>query len=429
MFNSFVLNRNSISILFFRLISLISGLIFIFSITSFYSINEQGDYYLILSLFSLQSFVDLGVGSVMYNYLIKEWNEYSSSDDVLYKEDKIQIIRGYFRFLLKWFILFSVVLFTISIVFSFFYSSNVFVFNVLLFISFLSTFIFFSNLFNIFIEGTGKFFSLYFFKSFQLLTSSILFFVLCYNGFGIVSMIYFYAFLVLSSIVYFLYNNSFYNLILFGINKKTSYFTDIFPFHFKIILQSIFGYLTWQAIIPIVYSIQGAESAGRLGFSVQIANLFLTLSTSIIYSSTPVYSDLILNKNLILLKRKWLLDLILSCLFFLILISIYFVLFFLDFELLRQYFLRALPPKVNLFILLIFFTYVVNQSIASITRLRKVEILFYNGIALPILSFLIIYFFLEIIDLQNIFLILLFINFIFLVFNFMKLRKFVKKYF
>jgi len=61
-------------------------------------IKDQGAYYLILSLVALQSFVDLGVISVMASVILRDWTEFKNTTSYQTRENKISIIRGYAHF-------------------------------------------------------------------------------------------------------------------------------------------------------------------------------------------------------------------------------------------------------------------------------------------------------------------------------------------
>lgn len=68
---------------------------------------------------------------------------------------------------------------------------------------------------------------------------------------------------------------------------------DVFPFQWRIAVSWISGYFIFQAMSPIVFYHQGAESAGKLGLSLSVFNAITTLSMSWIYAKAPAFGSLI----------------------------------------------------------------------------------------------------------------------------------------
>jgi len=345
-------------------------------------IKDQGAYYLILSLVALQSFVDLGVISVMASVILRDWTEFKNTTSYQTRENKISIIRGYAHFFLPWYLALSLLLLSFSIIYSFNYKGDNQLFKILISISFISSLNFFLNFFWLFLEGIGDYFKLYSFRLIQLIFTTICLYLLIIYDFGLDSFLYFYYLVFFSSLIFIVFKWQTFSFLILGDKVKFRYFTEIFPFHFKIFIQSIFGYFTWQAMIPLFYSRLGPVFAGKLGFTVQLGLLIL----------------------------------------------FYLVLYFFNLTLLSSIFDRGLSVSTSLIILLIHSFHIFNQSIAVLTRLNKNEILSISGVLVPILSYAIVFFSINFVSLDLIFCLVLFLNFLFFIYNYLRFRKFKLTY-
>lgn len=421
-------NKDSSAVLLHRLVSVFSGLIVLYIVTSLLGIQDQGSYYLILSLVALQSFVDLGVISVMVSVILKDWTEFGTSNSIQIRDYKISTIRGYFHFFLKWYLSLSILLLLISIIYSYNFKNESELFNILICISIISSFNFFLNLFWLFLEGIGDYFSLYIFRTIQLVFSTVcLYFLIQYN-FGVSSFFYFYCLTFLTSILFIIKKWSTFHLFIFGIRSDFLYFKEIFPFHFTVFIQSIFGYFTWQAIIPLFYNKLGPVVAGKLGVTVQIASLFLSFSTFLIYSKSPIFSKLLLVKNHDQIKSLWKKDLFLSYVLFFSFVLVYIFLFYFDFNLFKSFFNRGLKISNSLLIFFIHSFYIFNQSVAVLTRLNKKEILSFSGVLVPILSYALVFLGVNYLSLDMIFCLLFLLNALFFVVNYVRFKNFKSNY-
>lgn len=421
-------NKDSSAVFLFRLGSVFSGLIVLYIVTSLLGIQDQGSYYLILSLVALQSFVDLGVISVMVNVILRDWTEYKNANSIQIRENKISIIRGYFHFFLKWYSTLSFLLLLISIIYSHNFKNESHLFYVLNCISIISSFNFFLNLFWLFLEGIGDYYSLYIFRTIQLLFSTLCLYVLIQYNFGINSFFYYYCLTFFTSIFFIITKWSTFHLFIFGLRTKFLYFKEVFSFHFNVFIQSVFGYFTWQALIPLFYDKLGPVVAGKLGVTVQISSLFLSFSTFLIYSKSPIFSNLLVIKNYDQIKSLWKRDLILSYFLFFSFIIVYIFLFYLDFNLFKPFFNRGLIISNSLLIFFIHSFYIFNQSVAVLTRLNKKEILSLSGVLVPILSYTLVFIGINYLSLDIILSLLFLLNTLFFIINYVRFRNFKSNY-
>ena len=421
-------SKNALVVFLHRLVSVFSGLIILYIVTSLLEIQDQGSYYLILSLVGLQSFVDLGVISVMVSIILREWTEFRSTSSSQIRDRKISIIRGYFHFFIKWYLSLSFVLLLISLFYSYRYKSDNQLFTILLSISIITSLNFFLNLFWLFLEGIADFLNLYVFRAIQLGFSTSCLYLLIRFNFGLSAFIYFYSITFFTSLFFIVLKWNIFSVFFNGSRIKFLYFKDIFPFHFSIFIQSIFGYFTWQALVPLFYDNLGSSLAGKFGVSVQISSLFLSFSTFLIYSKSPIFSKLYLNKNYDQILTIWKRDLMLSYCSFFSFVTIFVLFYYLDLSLVKPFFDRILTITNVILIFLIHSFYIFNQSIAVLTRLNKKEILSISGLLVPILSYILVYLCINFISLNMIFYFLFFLNVLFVVYNYFRFRMYKNNY-
>lgn len=72
---------------------------------------------------------------------------------------------------------------------------------------------------------------------------------------------------------------------------------EILPMQWRIALSWMSGYLISQLFNPLLFKYQGAAEAGKMGMSMSIANVALTVSFAWITTKTPTYGSLIKKKE------------------------------------------------------------------------------------------------------------------------------------
>ena len=78
-----------------------------------------------------------------------------------------------------------------------------------------------------------------------------------------------------------------------SLDSHYNYRRDVFPLQWRIALSWISGYFTFSFLIPVMFAIQGAIAAGRLGLALSIFNAISTLGMSWISIKIPAFGQLI----------------------------------------------------------------------------------------------------------------------------------------
>ena len=79
--------------------------------------------------------------------------------------------------------------------------------------------------------------------------------------------------------------------------SKIDYYSEIFPFQWRIALSWISGYFIFQLFNPVLFATEGAKIAGQMGMSLVALNGVSTLSMSWITTKIPLFSSLIAKQN------------------------------------------------------------------------------------------------------------------------------------
>ena len=68
---------------------------------------------------------------------------------------------------------------------------------------------------------------------------------------------------------------------------------EIWPLQWRIAVSSVCGFLTFQIFNPVVFASRGAAEAGRLGMSLAIANAISSVATAWVTTRAPEYGELV----------------------------------------------------------------------------------------------------------------------------------------
>lgn len=292
-----------------RVIQALGGLISLFFIALSLDINEQGFYYTFVSIIGIQLFFELGVTSIIVQFVAHETAhlKWDSQTKLIGKIQHLSRLSSVLQLCVKYFTIIAFFLFvTLQISgYLFFKTFNSQESSVSWeypwFLLVLSTsLLFIINPIIAFIEGLGKVKEvaiLRFYQQFIYLPSLIL--VLMLGGklwaLGIASLLsFFFLFFTILFSKYRILLLNIYN----SINKwRIDYMKEIFPFQWKIALSWISGYLIFQLFNPVLFASEGPKIAGQMGMTLVAFNGISSISYSWINTKVPLFSRLIAKNN------------------------------------------------------------------------------------------------------------------------------------
>lgn len=297
-----------------RVFQAVSGVVNILFIARFLSEVEQGFYYTFASILAIQIFFELGLNSIITQYVAHEASHLSISDsgEFVGPAKHRSRLSSLLHLSIKWYsiiagFLFVVLLFAGMAFFREFNSSNdvswIIPWSIL---SLTTTLSFIINPFLAFLEGLGKVKEIAKIRLQQQLFSTFLLWICFALGTklyaaGISNLI------GLLFIIILIRKKKF--TILFAKiwsyldSDRINYKTEVFPYQWKIALSWISGYFIFQLFNPVLFAKEGPVIAGQMGMTLSVLNGILALSISWISTKVPSFSGLIAQKKFSLLDN------------------------------------------------------------------------------------------------------------------------------
>ncbi len=296
-------------ILLSKITQLLGGVIILVFVNKYLSKVEQGYYYTFGSLASIQIFFELGLSSILTQFVAHENASLVWQEKIIVAGSSITRSRlsSLLRFAIKWFSIIAVLLFLglLFIGIKFFHEFggdyNVIDWQIPWFILSLTTALsFLLSPILAFFEGLGKVKEIYrlrFIQNSCQILLTVFFFV---NGFKLwaLPLAIFFSVLVL---IFWLLSRRVKEVLLFVWfdfeSDRVDYINEIFPLQWKIALSWISGYFIFQLFNPVLFATEGPEAAAKMGMTLLVLNAILSLSMSWINSKTPVLSNFISNRE------------------------------------------------------------------------------------------------------------------------------------
>ena len=375
-----------------RLIQVLGTLVNIFLISQYLSKDEQGYYYTFGSIVGIQIFFELGLNSILIQFVAHEKVHVSLNDNHEFSgnPENLSRLSSLLRFCINVFSKLSIVLFILLNIIGYLFfkkfSNNVVEINWQLpwvLLCFSTSLMLIVDPIMGFFQGIGQVKDtarVFLFQQIATLLTSIL---ILYLGGGLwalgisnlmsaIILIYFLKCTYRNKLLKFIYNK-------LG-DWKVNYKKEIFPYQWKIALSWISGYFIFQLFNPVLFATEGATVAGQMGMSISAFNGISAISMSWISTKIPLFSGMIANRDFkkldiifnVTLKR---LLLVCSILLSSFLIFIYILNYF-QFELAS----RFLPLP---YLIVLSFITLINQLIfswATFLRCHKKEPFLLNSI-------------------------------------------------
>lgn len=292
--------------IFLRLWSIFIGVIVVAIVPVMLSVEEQGYYFTFSSVIGIQVFFELGLNFVVVQVISHEKAAISIVDgQLLGKESAIDKINAIIVFLFKWYRLLAVLFFVFSFVLGWLFFSRYgrltyeqWLMPWFLLTLFSSINLFISPFFSVW-EGMGFVGDVAKLKLSQSVLGYLLMIAFLIFGFGLFS---FPAVSAVSSFMsvrwlYAVYKNSFLQWRSGIASSFFSWRSEIFPLQWRIALSWISGYFIFQLFNPLIFMNQGEVEAGRIGLSMSVFSMLLSLSLSWLTAKQPAMATLAAQNN------------------------------------------------------------------------------------------------------------------------------------
>lgn len=292
-----------------RIVAGITGVLSVFFISTFLTGVEQGFYYTFGSILALQVFFELGLTSIMTQFVAHEASHLLLNDNLEYNgETKYKSrLASLIQFCVKWYVVISVFVLLLLLIVGFFYFNhygsehdevNWQIPWVLICIG--TAIKLFQSPFISILMGLGKvkeMSKIGFWQ--QVIIPSTIWIGLVF-GFKL----YVVGISYIASVILWQFFVHHYNLDKIIINlwnvkvsERVSYIRELFPFQWRIALSWISGYFIFQLFNPVLFATEGAVIAGQMGMTLTAVNAIQAFSMSWINTKVPLYSKLIACKD------------------------------------------------------------------------------------------------------------------------------------
>ncbi len=271
-----------------RVGNLFVGFCLILVVSTLYSPIEQGVFYTFLSLVTAHYFFDLGVGFTLGNLAARRM----ASAELQNQNDPVQALGGILRFACIWSVLAGLVMIAVigSIGLLTFAQSTFDIPHLaLIWLSYCacSSVLMIVNIYLRILDGLGHVQAAAYLRLFVSALNVLLIGVLAYAGFGLAALPVALGVTLCLAIGLAHWTVSevrlTFSAAIWRVPSDLNWRVDIWPFQRGVAVTWLSAYVFFQAPIPILFWLQGAEAAGRFGMCVQIflainssANIFLT---------------------------------------------------------------------------------------------------------------------------------------------------------
>ena len=286
-----------------RIVQAGGGLLLIALISLFLTQEEQGFYYTFGSIAAIQIFFELGLNSIITQYVAHESVHLTWTTDQMPGGDPVHLSRlsSLLHFSIKVFSVLALVIF-IALEISGYYFFTEYGNSEVRWqlpwqaIALSTSLMMIINPVLAFLEGLGKVKEVARMRLGQsilnIITIALVFLfhgnLLALGIAGLISFCYLLACVLLSH---------YRSLLVFIYRQKgkwvVHYWKEIFPYQYKIALSWVSGYFIFQLFNPVLFAMEGAVVAGQMGMTLAALSGISTLSMSWINTKVPLFSGMI----------------------------------------------------------------------------------------------------------------------------------------
>lgn len=286
-----------------RVFQAVASIATLFFIASYLNEEEQGYYYTFGSIVAIQVFFELGLTSIITQYVAHEAVHVVITNQTVTGDSKYQSrLASLLRFCIKWYAFISVILLTALIIVGFIFFSR---YNVKddiswqypwILLSFATAIKLFQSPLTSYITGVGKvkeMNAMMFYQQIAIPSTTWICLILNLKLYALGISV------IISCVVWILYMYRKDISVIFRqmwhvvVEEKVGYMKEIFPMQWRIALSWISGYFIFQLFNPVLFATDGPVVAGQMGMTLQVLNGIQAFSISWISTKVPLMSGLI----------------------------------------------------------------------------------------------------------------------------------------
>jgi O-antigen/teichoic acid export membrane protein len=294
---------------------LVGGLVTTFLIAYYFSPEHQGYYYAFNSILILTVFAELGLSSVIVNFISHEWLhlQINKSKTLLGDDNSISRLTSLCHFAIRWFMYAAVIVTSALLAIGWFLWANADHTHVEWKLPWLALSIV-TGLNLVFLpmtallEGCNQVVNLYKYRLIQYIVSSFACWAAILMGAGLwaASISVMAGLLTLVLLTWFNYE-VFLREVFFKSPKFDciNWRHDILPMQWRVALSWIGGYFTFALFVPVLFKFHGPVLAGQMGMTWTFVASLMSISSAWIAPHGPVLGLLVASKNYVKLDEKF----------------------------------------------------------------------------------------------------------------------------
>ena len=293
-----------------RIVQGITGVGSVFFIATFLTEVEQGFYYAFGSILALQVFFEFGLTGIITQYFSHEAVHLRLDNNFHYHGDTVHLSRlaSLTRLFVKWYMVLSLICLVMLTVAGFIYfqkfgdtqDPNVNWRGPWILICIGTAVKLLQSPFSAGLQGLGYVKEISKIGLIQQIIIPVItwFGLMCGLNLYVMGIGY-----LLSVLIWFFFihkdrlSKILYNLYTETITDKVNYWSEIFPYQWKIALSWISGYFIFQLFVPVLFASEGAVVAGQMGLTLQALNAIQSLSLCWMNTKVPILSGYIAQKK------------------------------------------------------------------------------------------------------------------------------------
>ncbi|MBY0244246.1 MAG: hypothetical protein K2Q03_02205 [Sphingobacteriaceae bacterium] len=385
-----------------RVIQAAGGVVTLLFVAKCLTKVEQGYYYTFGSILAIQIFFELGLSSIITQFVAHENANLMWHDRIRFtgSEESSSRLASLLRFTVKWFTVISVLLFFCLLIAGYVFFSTYGKGNVdvnwhipWVILSVTTSLSLMVSPILAFFEGLGSVKEVSRIRMIQQIIQLSFVLILFSLDFKLFSVPV--AAVVSFSIVpFWIFFGKKRKLLTFIWNKignwHVNYRLEIFPYQWKIALSWISGYFIFQLFNPVLFATEGPVVAGQMGMTLAILNAILMLTLSWVSTKVPIFSGLIAKKEYVQLDYLFNKTVIQSTLLNIFALTVFFTLIFIlrsyDIKIAgKSFWDRFLPLLPMLFMMIPVLLNHVIAAWATYLRCHKKEPMMIQSIVIGIL--------------------------------------------
>ena len=289
-----------------RIWLILSGPITIFLVLCFFTEITQGYFYTFRQLLALKVFTELGLGTVIIQFVSHEWAHLSLKENgkIEGPNEAKQRLASITRYSFKWFTWASILLFIILLVvgFNLFGSKTDLSVNWIWPWVILSVFTVFELLlipFFSILTGCNDVFFVYLLQLIKTILNALFIWFSIMSGFGIWSLAIgaSISFSVIIVILGYYKKPIFKEILKIKIANKFVWKKELWSMQWKIALSWLSGYFVFYLFTPVLFHFKGPVIAGQMGMSLSVVNTLAFIPSLWMKPNMPQFGMYIAKKN------------------------------------------------------------------------------------------------------------------------------------